>query len=81
MIAQDSLVDKSHGNTLTSLITFVFVQVLDPKERPIRTLTPEKEGTSFIQGDPTAQVIEPSQYISVFRNFFFTLSALFPLYS
>ena len=60
MIAQDSLVDKSHSNTLTRLITVVFVQVLDPKERPIRTLTPEKEGTSFIQGDPTAQVIKPN---------------------
>ena len=31
-------------------------QVLDPKERPIRTLTPEKDDKPFIQGDPTAQV-------------------------
>ena len=30
--------------------------MLDPKERPIRTLTPEKDDKPFIQGDPTAQV-------------------------
>jgi len=32
-----------------------YLEVLDPKDRSIRTLTPEQEGNKFITGDPTAQ--------------------------
>lgn len=31
------------------------LEVLDPKDRPIRTLTPENAGDRYISGDPTAQ--------------------------
>jgi len=34
------------------------LEVLDPKDRPIRTLTPEQDGDKFISGDPTAQHYE-----------------------
>ena len=30
-----------------------YLEVLDPKDRSIRTLTPEQEGNKFITGDPT----------------------------
>ena len=29
------------------------LEVLDPKDRPIRTLTPLMDGDEFITGDPT----------------------------
>ena len=51
---QEELLDFSLRRVFAS--TLKNPQVLDPKERPIRTLTPEKDDKPFIQGDPTAQV-------------------------
>ena len=45
---------RHQRNLLPSLLTSLG-QVLDPKERPIRDLTPQQEEGKFLSGDPTAQ--------------------------